>query len=99
MSERGEVAGHGLRPIVAETVSAALGRNHRADPIAPRTGGPAGNARLTAWLGLLLLVLSLAELVTLLDIGSLIAWHVAIGMLLIPPALLKTATTGWRVGR
>jgi hypothetical protein len=81
------------------TLTEALGRTHREDPVAPRSGGPAGNARLTAWTGLLLLVLSLAELVTLLDVGTLINWHIAIGTLLIPPALLKTASTGWRVAR
>lgn len=63
------------------------------------TGGPAGNARLTAWIGLLLLVLFLAELVTLLDVHGLISWHLAVGALLVPPALLKTGTTGWRIIR
>ncbi len=63
------------------------------------TGGPAGNARLTAWTGLVLLVLLLAELVTLLDVRGLITWHVAVGVLLIPPALLKTGSTGWRIIR
>jgi hypothetical protein len=80
-------------PVVAQ----ALGRAHRADPVLARTGGPAGNARLTAWTGLVLLVLFLAELVTLLDTRGLIGWHVAIGTLLIPPALLKTASAGWRI--
>ena len=61
------------------------------------SGGPAGNASLTAWTGLVLLALSLAELVTLLDVRGLISWHIVIGVLLIPPALLKTATTGWRI--
>jgi hypothetical protein len=83
----------------AELLAEAGGRSHRVDPVLPRTGGPAGNARLTAWTGLLLLVLFLAELVTLLDVHGLIAWHVAIGVLLVPPALLKTATTGWRIVR
>ena len=76
-----------------------MGRHHRDDPVAPRTGGPAGNARLTAWTGLVLLVLAAAELVTLLNVGTLISWHVVIGTLLIPPALLKTASTGWRIVR
>jgi hypothetical protein len=83
----------------AELLAEAGGRSHRVDPVLPRTGGPAGNARLTAWTGLLLLVLFLAELVTLLDVHGLISWHVAIGVLLVPPALLKTATTGWRILR
>ncbi len=77
----------------------ALGRAHRVDPVRPVSGGPAGNARLTAWTGLLLLVLFVAELVTLLDVRGLISWHLAIGVLLVPPALLKTATTGWRIAR
>lgn len=78
----------------------ALGQEHRDDPVAGRTGGPAGNARLTAWLGLLLLlVLFVAELVTLLDVSGLVTWHIAIGVLLVPPTLAKTATTGWRMVR
>ena len=82
-----------------EALDAALGRASRADPVLPATGGPAGNARLTAWTGLILLVLFVAELVTLLDVRGLISWHLALGVVLVPPALLKTATTGWRVVR
>jgi hypothetical protein len=89
----------GWRGVVSETAGAALGREHRPDPVLPGTGGPAGNARLTAWTGLVLLVLFVAELVTLLDVHGLIGWHLAIGVVLIPPALLKTATTGWRILR
>ncbi len=77
----------------------AIGRGHRKDPVLPRTGGPAGNARLTAWTGLVLLVLFLAELVTALDVRGLMSWHVTIGALLVPPALLKTGSTGWRIVR
>ncbi len=82
-----------------ETMSTALGREHRHDAGAPVTGGPAGNARLTAWTGLVLLVVFLAELVTLLDVRGLVSWHLAIGALLVPPAALKIATTGWRILR
>lgn len=84
---------------VTDTVETATGRRHRSDPVHPTTGGPAGNAHLTAWTGLLLLVLFLAELVTLLDVHGLISWHVVLGVLLVPPALVKTATTGWRIVR
>ena len=49
-------------PLRAETLAAALGRAHRADPVLTGTGWPAGNARLTAWTGLVLLALFLAEL-------------------------------------
>ncbi|WP_431918202.1 hypothetical protein [Nonomuraea jabiensis] len=82
-----------------QTLAEATGRRHRVDPVAPRTGGPAGNARLTAWTGLALLVLFLAEIGTLLDLDDYVSWHIAIGTLLVPPALLKTVTTGWRVLR
>lgn len=84
---------------LSDALSVAAGRSHRTDPVLARSGGPAGNASLTAWVGLVLLVLSLAELVTLLDVGRLISWHVVIGTLLIPPALVKTGSTGWRVVR
>ncbi|MGA8245718.1 MAG: hypothetical protein WB797_02345 [Nocardioides sp.] len=88
-----------LPAVVSDTVAAALGRDHRADPVLPDTGGPAGNARLTAWTGMVLLVLLAAEGVTLLDIHGLITWHLVLGVLLVPPALLKTSTTGWRIMR
>jgi len=88
-----------LRVMSTEVLAVALGHDRRPDAIEPRTGGPAGNARLTAWTGLLLLVLSVAELITLLDVRGLIGWHIAIGTLLLPPALLKTGSTGWRVAR
>ena len=88
-----------LQQLTADVLAEATGRRQRLDAIAPGGGGPAGNARLTAATGLVLLVLFLAELVTLLDVTGLIGWHVAIGVLLVPPALLKTASTGWRVVR
>src|SRR4051812_21364021 len=88
-----------LRAAAEDVVAEAVGRGHRHDPVVPGSGGPAGNARLTAWTGLVLLVLFVAELVTLLDVRGLISWHVALGVLLIPPALLKTASTGWRILR
>jgi hypothetical protein len=83
----------------AEVLNEALGISHRHDPVLPITGGPAGNARLTAWTGLVLLVLSLAELVTLLNVRGLLSWHIVVGTLLLPPALLKTFSTGWRIVR
>jgi len=92
-------ATHWGRRVWNDVVAAALGRSHRADPILPRTGGPAGNAQTTAALGVLILLLILAELVTLLDVGGLISWHIAIGVLMVPPTLAKCGTTGWRIVR
>ena len=80
-------------------VASALGREHRADPATGRTGGPAGNARLTAWLGLLLLVAFLVECATLLSLGLFISVHIVVGVLLVALVLAKTGTTGWRIVR
>ncbi len=88
-----------LQAAITEAVEAARGRRSRSDEPGGRTGGPAGNALLTAWTGLVLLVLFIAELVTLLDLSRWLDWHVVIGVLLVPPALVKTASTGWRVLR
>lgn len=85
--------------MIVDVVDHAIGRRMRPDPVGGRSGGPAGNALLTAWIGLSLLVLSVAELLTLFDVRGLIDWHVVIGALLIPPALVKTATTTWRMVR
>jgi hypothetical protein len=88
-----------LAGALASTIAVATGREHREEPVLPRTGGPAGNAVLTAWTGLVLLVLFVSELLTLLNMHALISWHVVIGALLVPPALLKTGSTGWRMVR
>ncbi len=61
--------------------------------------GVAGNARLTAANAALLLVLLAIEGVTVLSVRTLLTPHVFIGMLLIPPVLLKVASTGWRFAR
>lgn len=82
---------------VADVVATAVGMAHRDDPVAPRTGGPAGNARLTAWLGILLLVAFLIELVTLASLQQLVSVHIFVGAVLVPLALFKTATTTWRM--
>jgi hypothetical protein len=54
----------------AELPAEAAGRRRRADPVLAGAGGPAGNARLTAWTGLVLLALFGAELVTLVDVSG-----------------------------
>lgn len=66
------------------------GRTRRA------TGGPEGNERLTAGSAAVLFVLLAAEGVTIVFLRPLLSAHVFIGMLLIPPVALKTASTGWR---
>ena len=56
----------------------------------------AGNARLTAANAAVLLILLAAEGVTVLRIRQLLSPHVFIGMVLIPPVLVKVASTTWR---
>jgi hypothetical protein len=61
-------------------------------------GGSAGNARLTAAVAVVLLVLLAAEGLTLLGgVGSYLFLHMFIGLLLIPVIGLKMASTSWRM--
>jgi hypothetical protein len=61
--------------------------------------GVAGNARLTGAAAAALLVLLAAEGATIPFIGQLLGPHIFIGMLLIPPVLLKLGSTGYRFAR
>lgn len=78
------------------SVSSYLGR--LAGPARDSTADPgvAGNARLTASAGLVLFVLLAIEGVTILRIRPLLSWHFFFGFVLIPPVLLKMASTGYR---
>jgi hypothetical protein len=65
-----------------------------------RRFNPVGNERLTAVVGIVVLLLTVVELGTiLLGVHRLMSLHVFVGFVLIPPVLLKLATTGWRFGR
>jgi hypothetical protein len=72
-----------------------------AEGVNPTDGDPRveSNARLTGGLAALLLVLLAAEGATVLSVRSLLSAHVVIGMILVPPVLLKIASTGWRFVR
>ncbi len=61
--------------------------------------GVAANARLTGGAAAMLLVLLAIEGATIPLIGSLRGPHIFIGMLLIPPVLLKLGSTGFRFAR
>lgn len=61
--------------------------------------GVESNARLTAAVGVLLFVLLAAEGVTILSIHRLLPAHYFIGLVLIPPVLLKLGTTGYKFVR
>ena len=62
-------------------------------------GGIAGNERLTGTSALLLLVLLAAEGATVPFVRQQLTLHIFLGLLLIPPVLLKLASTGWRFAR
>ena len=60
-------------------------------------GGSDGNARLTAGAATALSVLLVLEGLTLFAVRQLLLPHIFLGLLLIPPVLLKLASTGWRM--
>jgi len=62
-------------------------------------GGTAGNGRLTAATGATLIVLLAVIGVTILRIRPLLSVHLFVGMVLIPPVLLKLSSTGYRFAR
>jgi len=58
--------------------------------------GVVANSRLTASIGAVLLVALLVEGFTVIDVNGLFALHAFVGMLLIPVAVLKLGSTGYR---
>jgi hypothetical protein len=61
--------------------------------------GVEANERLTGSTALILLILLAVEGVTVLRVRSLLTAHVFIGMLLVPPILVKISSTTWRFAR
>ena len=62
--------------------------------------GVEANARITGTMGATLFVLfALEGLTILLRVRGVLSAHVFIGMLLVPPVLVKTASTGYRIAR
>jgi hypothetical protein len=60
---------------------------------------PRGNERLTAMTGAVLLVLFVAECLTLLNLGGFLTVHVFLGFVLLGPVCLKIGSTLWRFTR
>lgn len=63
----------------------------------PLTEGVLGNEVLTSAGGVLLLILLLAEAVTIVHMSGLMSTHMFIGLVLIPIVTLKLASTGYRM--
>jgi hypothetical protein len=80
-------------------------RDARATVAALRTSrrwlssGPRGNELLTSATAAVLVMLLAAEGVTILELGDLVDEHMFIGLVLIPPVVLKLASTGYRFFR
>jgi hypothetical protein len=62
-------------------------------------GGTDGNEVLTSGAAAVLIVLLLGEGVTIVQMRGLVTVHMFIGMVLIPPVLLKLGSTGYRFAR
>jgi hypothetical protein len=63
------------------------------------SGGTEGNELLTVATAAVLTGLLIAEGLTILDMGGLRGAHMFLGMVLIPPVLVKLASTGYRFAR
>src|ERR1017187_354613 len=90
---------------VAMTIDDQPGIEHRPRPANARLSrrarrfGTEANARLTSSTALVLLVLLAIEGVSVLQVRSLLTLHVFVGMLLVPPVLVKLASTTWRFAK
>lgn len=69
------------------------------EPPGGRDPAVEANARLTGTTGLVLIVLLFAEGATIPFIARLLSWHIVIGLVLVPPLLVKIGSTLWRFGR
>ncbi len=75
-------------------------RRARAKPLSRwLRGGIDGNARLTGTNAVVLLLLLAAEGATIPFVRQQLTLHIFLGLLLIPPIMLKLASTGWRFAR
>lgn len=98
---------HASSPTAAKRTRARLRLRPPAGPVhlprlpATRLKPPSrveANARLTGTAGIVILILLVAELVTVvLGAASVLSLHVAIGLILVPPVLVKLASTTWRM--
>lgn len=64
-----------------------------------RRDGVEANARLTGMTAAVIFVLLAVEGLTILHVSALLNVHVFVGMVLVPPVLLKIGTTTWRFAR
>lgn len=86
----------GGSPRIATEIAAIVGV---AKEPRQRCAGVEANSRLTARVGLALIVLLFFEGLTIPFIRPLLSWHIFFGLVLIPPVALKMGSTIWRFAR
>lgn len=89
----------GSPPVPGDELVALIRRLAAPGAVAPEKTGVSINERLTAGAAAVLFILLAAEGVTILKIRSLLTPHVIIGLLLIPPIVVKVGSTTWRFVR
>jgi hypothetical protein len=72
---------------------------HGSREVSDPTGGAAGNERLTAMTGAVLLILLAAEGFTILSVRRMLTLHFFLGFLIIGPVVLKLGSTIYRFFR
>jgi hypothetical protein len=87
-----------LAPVSTDTAR-RVGPSASSRVIGSRLGGTEGNELLTSMTAVALTLLLAAEGVTILRLGGLLTEHMFIGLVLIPPVLVKLASTGYRFAR
>src|SRR6201995_6094927 len=92
------------RPMRSELVGARLPSRRSGSHHWPRSrsrglfGGTEGNELLTSAAAVVLVVLLVAEGITIVHMRGLLSAHMFIGLVLIPPVMVKLGSTGYRMG-
>jgi hypothetical protein len=89
-------------PAGEEPMTAGFGEEHahaRRPAVLDRLGGAKGNEILTSAIAAVLTVLLVVEGITIPFIGELDKVHIFIGLVLVPPVLLKLSSTGYRMAQ
>ena len=71
----------------------------RSAAVLERGGGIVGNERLTASIGLVLVILLAAEAATLSSLRSMLLLHMSLGLVIVPVVAVKLGSAGWRFVR
>jgi hypothetical protein len=87
--------------VAADPLARESAELRRRAPLEPRDrfGGTEGNEILTSVIAAVLTVLLAAEGLTIIQMHGLLGAHMFIGLVLVPPILLKLASTGYRFVR